>query len=92
MEKILIIRANDFDNKLDALEYIASQLKFPDYFGNNLDALFDCLLDIENKVNIAIDPVFIDESPEWYEALYDTIVDAAFENENIHLYFPAIID
>ena len=88
MEKILIIRANDFDNKLDALEYIASQLKFPDYFGENLDALFDCLCDIDSKVNIALDNILPDEVSDWYEALYDTIIDAALENSNIRLYLP----
>jgi RNAse (barnase) inhibitor barstar len=92
MEKILIIGANDFDKKKEALGYIASELDFPSYFGGNLDALFDCLCDIEDKVNIAIDPIEVDESPDWYEALYDTIVDAALENENINLFFPAITD
>jgi|GEM_PF-5594467 len=92
MEKILIIGANDFKKKKEALGYIASELDFPSSFGGNLDALFDCLCDIENKVNIAIDPAVVDESPNWYEALYETIVDASHENENIHLYFPAITD
>ena len=29
-----------------AHEYIAEQLDFPDYYGKNLDALFDCLTDM----------------------------------------------
>lgn len=92
MEKILVIRENDFKRKKDAMEFIAENLEFPDYFGGNLDALFDCLIDIEEKTNIAIDPIFDDESSEWYMSLFDTIVDAALDNENIHLYFPAITE
>ncbi len=30
-----------------AREYIAEQLGFPDYYGKNLDALFDCLTDLD---------------------------------------------
>ncbi len=29
-----------------AHEYIAKTLEFPDYYGKNLDALFDCLTDM----------------------------------------------
>ena len=27
-------------------EYLKEKLEFPDYYGNNLDALYDCLTDI----------------------------------------------
>lgn len=35
-------------------EYIKSQLNFPDYYGNNLDALYDCLGDISSPYKIII--------------------------------------
>lgn len=33
-------------DKLGTLDAIASALSFPDYFGRNLDALYDCLTDL----------------------------------------------
>lgn len=88
MEKILIIRESDFKTKADALEHIASELGFPSYFGGNLDALFDCLCDLDEDTNIAFDNPVFGESPEWYVMLCDTVIDAAMENECITLYCP----
>jgi RNAse (barnase) inhibitor barstar len=33
-------------DKLSTLDTIATALSFPDYFGRNLDALYDCLTDL----------------------------------------------
>lgn len=44
------------NSKLDLLDYLSESLNFPEYFGRNLDALWDCIItleDIETK-NIAI--------------------------------------
>lgn len=29
-------------------EYLKEMLEFPEYYGSNLDALYDCLTDLEN--------------------------------------------
>lgn len=33
---------------------IAEKLGFPDYYGNNLDALYDCLTDISEETEIRV--------------------------------------
>lgn len=45
MRKIIL----DFDGmetREEVQEYLAEKFEFPDYYGRNLDALFDCLTDI----------------------------------------------
>ena len=38
----------------DFHRYIKEALQFPDYYGENLDALFDCLMDICEETTISI--------------------------------------
>ena len=38
----------------DVHETIASELGFPDYYGYNLDALYDCLTDISDDSFLAV--------------------------------------
>ncbi len=44
----------DIKNKKMLHEYLKVQLGLPDYYGNNLDALHDCLEDCGNKFSICI--------------------------------------
>lgn len=48
-------------------DYLKEMLEFPEYYGKNLDALHDCLTDLEN-VEITI------TSPEEDGAIYQRIV------------------
>ncbi|MBQ6622595.1 MAG: barstar family protein [Mogibacterium sp.] len=88
MEKILIIREADFEDKEEALDRIAAELGFPEYFGRNLDALYDCLCDLEGPVNLAFesgDPADADTA-DWYTEIRCTVWDAACENEDIRVF------
>ena len=43
--------------------YLAATLRFPDYYGNNLDALHDCLTDLSRNVWVVlINGDFMDEA------------------------------
>ena len=39
--------ARKMDEKVAAHAYLKKQLTMPDYYGNNLDALYDCLTEME---------------------------------------------
>jgi ribonuclease inhibitor len=60
-------------------EYIKEKLDFPDYYGENLDALFDCLGELSNKIIIIKDSSLLDEE------LIATFKDASVENPDLKL-------
>ena len=86
MEEILVLREGDFRSKKKMLEHIADELSFPDYFGQNLDALMDCLSDVDQPVNIALDPDPSMADKAWYRDICEVIYDAAAENRNIRVF------
>jgi ribonuclease inhibitor len=51
-------------NRIQLHELFASQLDFPETYGKNLDALYDCITDIHKETEIEIIN---------YEALYDNL-------------------
>lgn len=88
MDKILILNERDFRSKKKMLSYIAVELAFPEYFGQNLDALMDCLRDIDTPTNIALVPADT-TSKAWFRDICETVLDAADENANLAVFRPA---
>lgn len=50
----LIINGSLIEGKSQLHDLIAEKLQFPDYYGKNLDALFDCLTDLTDETCIEI--------------------------------------
>ena len=60
--------------KKDGHDYLMEALDFPDYYGKNLDALYDCLCEMECEIEL-VNPDDVDKD------ILDTFVDAASEND-----------
>lgn len=60
--------------KKDGHDYIMEALDFPEYYGKNLDALYDCLTEISCEIELI-------NSEEVSEDILDTFRDAAIEND-----------
>jgi len=50
----ITLKLNKFSEKKEIHNYLKKKMKFPDYYGENLDALFDCLTDISSDTAIDI--------------------------------------
>ncbi|WP_405305327.1 barstar family protein [Methanobrevibacter sp.] len=57
-------------------DYLKEMLDFPDYYGKNLDALYDCLCEIGVETEI-----ILINSDEVSSDMIDTFIDAASEND-----------
>lgn len=64
--------------KKDGHDYLAEALDFPDYYGKNLDALYDCLCEIEADIEI-VNASMVDKD------IIDTFKDASGENDFLKL-------
>ena len=60
--------------KEDGHDYLMEALDFPDYYGKNLDALYDCLCEMECEIELI-------NSEDVDEDIIDTFIDAANEND-----------
>lgn len=85
--KTIIIDGEKIISMMDIHELFASELNFPDYYGKNLDALFDCLTEHKEPVEIRFSnrSRLVDTLGVSFRRLMAVIDDAASENENIKI-------
>lgn len=50
----ITLKLDKFSKKEELHSYLKKKMKFPDYYGENLDALFDCLTDISTDTAVDI--------------------------------------
>lgn len=82
-------------SKQQAIEGIANAMRFPSWFGGNLDALFDCLIDLSwlgEGTHVLVwtgTRTLADADPAAYEAIRTTVEDALAESSSLRV---ALID
>ncbi|MBR6023789.1 MAG: barstar family protein [Methanobrevibacter sp.] len=77
------MKVYEIDGKLiakDGHKYLKKALDFPDYYGENLDALYDCLCELNCEIHIKNVTAVKD-------CILDTFDDARMENENLIIKF-----
>ena len=79
--KNLTLDFKKFMTPREAHEYIAKNLDFPDHYGKNLDALYDCLTDISEKVTIEIKDYDALDFRE--NAMVNVFLDSAEDNPDL---------
>ncbi len=85
MEIVLDIK--EFKGKKKAHSYLKKALQFPEYYGKNLDALYDCLGEIGEETVIVIPRAIQDKGylGEYGKTMLQVFRDAAAENEALKI-------
>ncbi len=82
--KHYILNGKKMTDKISAHEHISGVMAFPDYYGKNLDALWDMLTQMTEPVKIILEnPSALSAMGEYGEKLIDTFKEAQEENENV---------
>ena len=80
--KQIILDGNLLSDAAKVHDYLMEMLEFPEYYGKNLDALHDCLTDLEDvEVTITVP----EEDGAIFQRILRVFKAADRENETLHL-------
>lgn len=82
---MILIDCTGIENKQQLHGLLAQKLAFPDYYGHNLDALFDCLMDIRQPTTIKLEGW--SALGDWKQGFTDVFVDAALDDPHLDVIF-----
>ncbi len=85
--KVIQINAAEFSTPQEVQEYLMEALSFPDYYGGNLDSLYDGLTEVDEKIKIIVSNKIADEENlgEYGERLLAVFETAVQDNDNLEL-------
>ena len=85
--KRVTLSGNRMKTKASLHAYVARKLKFPDYYGNNLDALHDCLSERSTPLHITVTYTarLKENVGDYADAFLQVLTDVAEENKYITL-------
>ena len=76
----ITLKLNKFSERNEIHNYLKKKMKFPDYYGGNLDALYDCLTDI--RADTAID-IRYDVENDLQKAVLEVFSNAVAANTHL---------
>ena len=83
--KYVLLDGSEMTSKETVHAYLASMISFPDYYGNNLDALWDVLTTISEPVDITLinKKELLDHLNEYANALLALMHEASCVNDKV---------
>ena len=79
--KNITIDCAEIPDKAALHQALAQALRFPEYYGNNLDALYDCLTDIQEDITVTL---LRFDAMDSFRAGFRAVLEEA-EQDNSHL-------
>lgn len=80
--QVVFLDTREFTDKEASHAYLKEMLDFPDYYGNNLDALYDCLTDLP-PMEIFMEHV--QEAGNFYPVVKHVMQSAKKENHDLRI-------
>ena len=89
MQEIIVREGEKMLSRREAHEHLAQQLALPDYYGRNLDALYDVLTEREGPTRIIIrhGNTLLSWLGDYGKALIQTMLDADRVNPGLEVLF-----
>lgn len=87
--KNVILNCEELLQRKRAHQYLAQMLDFPDYYGKNLDALFDCLTELGECTIVLKDGDKLRKSDGYGAKVLKVLEEAAEKNPRLRLEFQA---
>ena len=79
---MIVLDAKKMVRKKETHEYLQEMLALPEYYGKNLDALYDCLTEMGPEVFFFENA---DEGSDYFKKVLRVFKDAARENDGISI-------
>lgn len=80
--QMVFLDTREFTDKEASHAYLKVMLDFPDYYGNNLDALYDCLTDL-SSMEIYLENV--EDAGSYYPVIKHVMQSAKKDNPDIRI-------
>jgi len=80
----IVLDACCMNKKEEAHAYLKEKMNFPEYYGNNLDALYDCLTELSDTEIVILHSC---EAKEYYPQIEKLIRRAAEANDGLRISF-----
>ena len=74
--------------RTSAMDHLTEALSLPDWWGRNLDALYDCLTDCREPRRLVVENRTALEAERFGRALLRVLTDAAQNDPNLELVLP----
>ena len=87
--KLVILNGYLMSDKEKTHQYLCEQLELPDYYGRNLDALYDCLSEMSSDTYIILinGDLMLENLKDYGQSLIEVFEDSAAEGGPLFKYY-----